>query len=72
MALLQGRSYRNDTAIWFSRYSSRALFRRLGYQSGMEELMDDEAEWFKAVDIAMSDAEKALKAMKKGVRGRGK
>lgn len=34
--------------------------------------MDDEAEWFKAVDIAMSDAEKALKAMKKGVRGRGK
>lgn len=38
----------------------------------MGELMDDEAEWFKAVDIAMSDAEKTLKQMKKGVRSRGK
>jgi hypothetical protein len=37
------------------------MFRRLGYQSDLKELRDDEAEWFLAVDRAYGDAEAALK-----------
>ena len=51
-------------------YSTRQLYKRLGYTSSMDSLRDDEAEWFKAVDNAFSDAEKALKKMKGGRRGK--
>lgn len=30
----------------------------------MEELRDDQAEWFKAIDKAISEAQKALKSLK--------
>lgn len=63
MALLQRRDYRNETAFWFGIYARRGMFRRLGYQSDFRELRDDEAEWMTAVDMAYSDAEKALKQM---------
>lgn len=69
-ALIQDRAFRNETAIWFSRYSSRKMFAKMGYTSDFSELRDDEAEWFKTIAVTLETTREKITKQKGVNRGK--
>lgn len=40
------------------------MFRKLGYTQDIKEMLADEAEWFVAVDRAISEAQKVMERVR--------
>ena len=50
-----------EVAIWFRRFSERKFFHRMGYTSLYAEILDDEAEWFLAIENEIQSVSEKLR-----------